>query len=529
MKHLLFSLTFQLLFVSVLFSQDWPKTYPQWNGSHVESIIESYDKGYMFSLGTSSLDYKYAIIIKTDINGNVLWDKYFGNGQYVFRTGSICQTNDYGVAYCSGFDKYDPTGSSDPVIIKLNSCGEIDWCSVINTPGVFDGARRVRQTPEGDYVLLTSYSDHNPQNRIQLYKFDSSGNLFWKHNYPGHSPVFDEDGYDLTVLNEGYLITGMCYAPDSGQSGGGGYERPYYIKTDTAGNELWWLAYGRNNGYHGNTFAILETIMSNSGEFYDVGLHSNYCDTPALNKCLENGTESYYQDLVSTSCPGFAGQIRFLNDSTMIVFSSVTVNNSEVKKWMKLDTMGIEKYSKTFTQNWMQPYLARITFDNKIVNILDHDLQIYLYKLNQNFDFDSIYTHPYVYDSLCPHPIVSDTIDPNCDLIVGVDDPKTNPQTSKLKVYPNPATNRVFIEFPKVLVVRSGQGKYQSSKEYYQWKSTTLEVYDLQGRKVLEKEIPKQQQQLELDISDWQRGLYYFRLVYDKQTVGGQKVLISSQ
>jgi hypothetical protein len=54
-----------------------------------------------------------------------------------------------------------------------------------------------------------------------------------------------------------------------------------------------------------------------------------------------------------------------------------------------------------------------------------------------------------------------------------------------------------------------------------------LEVYDLQGRKVLEKEIPKQQQQLELDISSWQRGLYYFRLVFDKQTVDGVKVVIN--
>jgi hypothetical protein len=321
----------------------------------------------------------------------------------------------------------------------------------------------------------------------------------------------------------------MCYAPDSGQSGGGGYERPYYIKTDTAGNELWQLAYGRKNGYQGNTFSILETIVSSTGNFYDVGWHSNYCDTPALNKCLGNGTESYYQDLVPNSCPGTAGQIRFLNDTTMIVFSSVTISNVEVKKWMKLDTMGIEKYSKPFTQSWMQPGLSRITFDNKIVNLLDHNLIIYLYKLNSDFDFDSIYTHQYVYDSLCPHPIISDTIDPNCDLIVSIDDSRTNPQVSKLKVYPNPATGLIRVELPGTLVVRTGTGEYQSSKEYFQWKSTTLEVYDLQGRKVLEKEIPKQQQQLELDVSIWQRGMYYFRLVYDKQTVDGQKVLISSQ
>ena len=362
--------------------------------------------------------------------------------------------------------------------------------------------------------------------RIQLYKFDSSGNLYWKHNYQGDDYIFGEDGYDLTVLKDGYLITGACYSPDSGQTGGG-YERPYYIRTDTAGNEVWRLSYGRGNGFHGVIFSNLETVVSNIGNFYDVGSHSNYCDTPALNKCLENGVESYYQEIVPTSCPGVNGQMRFYNDTTMTLFTTVTLNNTEVKQWMKLDTMGIEKYSRTFTQTWMQPNLSFITTDHKIVNLLDYNLIVYFYKLNSNFDSDSIYTHPYVYDSLCPHPIVSDTIDPNCDLIVNIDDSKTFPEASNLKVYPNPALNQVTVGFPKVLVVNNCNGKYKSSKEYYQWKSTILEVYDFQGRKVFEKEIPKQQQQLELDITQWQRGLYYFRQVFEKKTVNGVKVIVN--
>jgi hypothetical protein len=156
-----------------------------------------------------------------------------------------------------------------------------------------------------------------------------------------------------------------------------------------------------------------------------------------------------------------------------------------------------------------------------------YHLIIYFYKINSNFDFDSIYIHQYGYDSLCPYPIVSNTIDPDCNLIVSVDDSRTFPQASKLKVYPNPAAGLIRVELPKTLVINTGTGKYQSSKEYFQWKSTILEVYDLQARKVLEKEIPKQQQQLELDISEWSRGLYYFRLVYDKQTIGGEKVVVN--
>jgi len=493
------------------------------DGSHAAWLIEDYDKGYLFLLHPQS---KYVIISKTTINGDLLWQKHIGNGLNFISAGNIEHTIDNGMIMNSTIDKYDPN-KGDPALIKFNSCAEIEWCKIISTPGIYDFSVRVRQTQQGDYVLLTDYSDVNPVNRIQLFKFNSTGSLVWKHNYPGDSIYSNDDGYDVMVLNDGYLITGSCYSPDSGQTGVW-YERPYYIRTDTSGNELWRLAYGRVNGFHG--FPGYYTLKSTTGNFYDVGWHSNYCDTPALFKCMNDGSEGYYKDVVPDACPGGDGSLNWLDDSTFVLFAGGTVSGSTLVKWLKLDTLGNELYSKVFPDGWItRTSYSIVTFDKKIVALSDHNPELYFYKLNQNFDFDSIYTHPYVYDSLCPHPIISDTIDPNCDLIVSIDDSRTNPQASKLKVYPNPATNRISIEFPKVLVVRSGQGKYQSSKEYYQWKSTLFEVYNIEGKKVFEKEIPKLQQQLELDISDWQRGLYYFRLVYDKQTVDGQKVLISSQ
>jgi hypothetical protein len=352
MKYLFPILILQVFFVSVTYTQPWPKSYPQWNGSHVYSLIETYDKGNMFLLGPSILDYKYAIIVKTDINGNVLWDKYVGNGQYVLTVGQIEPTNDNGFIYCAGISKYDPTGYSDPVIIKFNSCGQMDWCKVINTPGIYDGSRRIRQTTSGDYILLTSYSDPNPLNRIQLYKINSIGGLLWKHNYPGDSVIFAEDGYDVMVLDDGYLITGLCYSPDSGQNGGG-YERPYYIRTDTAGNELWRLAYGRVNGFHGSPFFDCQTIKNATGNFFNVGWHSNFCDTPALNKCLGDGSESFFQDLIPGVCPRGTGELHWINDSLMCVFSEGNHNGNMISKWIKLDTLGIERFSKVFLQSWI--------------------------------------------------------------------------------------------------------------------------------------------------------------------------------
>jgi len=170
------------------------------------------------------------------------------------------------------------------------------------------------------------------------------------------------------------------------------------------------------------------------------------------------------------------------------------------------------------------------TFDNKYISVMTNcapDCHIYACKVNSNLVYDSIYTHPFVYDSLCPYPIVSDTIFPNCDLIVDVQEPIDNPETTHLKIFPNPASTHVNIEFPKYLRLNSGLSNFQSTTIYHQWNFTTLEVYNLNGEKKFQKEIPKSQTQLEMDVSNWPKGMYFFRLVYNKQMVASEKVILN--
>ena len=282
MKRIKIVFVFILSFlVHGAYSQDWFQTYPSWTGTHSKSLAECYDNGYLFlSARDITGSISYSVIVKTDINGNHLWYKTVGDGIHDFYPGHMEKTNDHGLILCGMTNKYDHQ-AADPFLVKLNTCGELEWCKIIYTPGIYDYPIRVKQTFNGQFVLLTSYSDQNPLNRIQLYKMDSIGELLWKHNYSPDSLLFNEDGLDLSVIDNGYLITAKCYFPDSGQTGSG-YERPYYIKTDTSGNDVWRLVYGSGNGYHG--FPGYKTLQSQSGSFYNVGWHSNYCDTPALNQ-----------------------------------------------------------------------------------------------------------------------------------------------------------------------------------------------------------------------------------------------------
>ena len=163
------------LFQHLLYSQDWYKTNSSWNGFYPRILAEYYDKGYIFladKWGSGTIS--YSILIKTDINGNELWRKTIGDGNHSFIPVYLDKTIDNGLIFCGMTNKYGGV-NPDPYLIKFNSCLEVEWCSVIYTPGIYDYSVRVKQTPTGEYVLLAAYSDPNEYYRMQLFKLSSTG------------------------------------------------------------------------------------------------------------------------------------------------------------------------------------------------------------------------------------------------------------------------------------------------------------------------------------------------------------------
>jgi hypothetical protein len=82
------------------------------------------------------------------------------------------------------------------------------------------------------------------------------------------------------------------------------------------------------------------------------------------------------------------------------------------------------------------------------------------------------------------------------------------------------------VGFPKYLVVKDSNNGFGSTTVYHQWKSAVLEVYDISGKRVYEKEIIRAETSLDIDVSHWIAGVYNFRLLYNKQTVASEKVIV---
>jgi hypothetical protein len=153
--------------------------------------------------------------------------------------------------------------------------------------------------------------------------------------------------------------------------------------------------------------------------------------------------------------------------------------------------------------------------------------KMYLWKFNQQMEFDSVYTRPFTYDSLCPQTIASDTINLDCDIVVDVDEPLKHPERSQLKVYPNPATGQITVELPKYLMSEETHGSLTAGHIVHQWRQgAVLEVYDSNGVRVLQTDVPSESATMTLDVSQWAGGMYFIRLIRNGKMVGNVKVVV---
>ena len=89
-------------------------------------------------------------------------------------------------------------------------------------------------------------------------------------------------------------------------------------------------------------------------------------------------------------------------------------NGGDTVAVAKFDTTGVIMKTKTLIPNENIVFEGSdVTFDNKVILVGNTILSwqyCYLFKLNSDLEYDSIYNTPFTYDSLCPYPIVSDTI-----------------------------------------------------------------------------------------------------------------------
>ncbi|HOX79314.1 MAG TPA: T9SS type A sorting domain-containing protein, partial [Bacteroidales bacterium] len=492
-------------------SQNWPKIY----GDNIRAlgyeIMEEYDHGYQIcgSIMKDANLFQYGWIIKTDINGSVLWDKKFGHPAYENFFLDFDGTDDEGIIACGATAQVDSW--RDPLFVKLDACGEMEWCKIYLSDQM-NHATGVIHLPDGQFLGMLEYYGGDAQHiRISLVKMDAMGDPVWiKHLAQADSTIYNEEGYNLnSTLDGNLLVTGECFSPNL---------KPFYIKTDTSGMELWDIKWPAGTA----GYAKQSTFSSNGMIYSATGLtFPGHPKIPYLLKFTTNGAViNQYPLMGDTIIRGGAESILLVGDTNLYVGLSWTDDPTLFDGYTDLqrtDTSGnliIQRRLINGGGSYPPQKIIR-SFDDKILAVghyyLDGNWDIYMWKMNENLEDDTLYTQPMTYDSLCPYEIQSDTLELDCGLFVNIDEIPTKEQyESSIKISPNPASDWVVLTLPDVIATGAVE----------------LTVYNILGKEEIDTKFNPVNRMISLDTSSLSSGMYLVVCKDQKNRILTEKLII---
>jgi len=199
------------------------------------SVQETRDGGFIIAgKAIPSGEVWYDVyLIRTDSQGNKLWEKTFGDWDDD-RGYSVQETSDGGFIITGRTEYFG--GGGDVYLIKTDAQGNKLWERTFGG-GVVDCGYSVQETRDGGYIIAGATSSFGAGGSdVYLIKTDSQGNKLWERTFGGGS---DDWGYSVQETRDGgYIIAGAT------SSFGAGGSDVYLIKTDSQGNELWERTFG---------------------------------------------------------------------------------------------------------------------------------------------------------------------------------------------------------------------------------------------------------------------------------------------
>ena len=502
------------------FSQTWPKTYGE-NGKYdySEDIIETYDKGYIICGNIHNYGNETTMnawIIKTDVNGVVLWEKVFDNDLHLSIIASVDQTNDGGILICGSVRNV--VNKSYPWVQKLNMCGEKEWCKIFATSEKDNPwAQDIKETLSGEIiVLMNEYGENNVEDMI-LFKLSPFGEVLWQ------SPVCSGNlhpegaipfGRSISITSQKeYLIAGDVYWEDPWNPGGAKPLRPLFALVDSLGNEKWVLPFGLNDTIHGTGDYIFEL---DTGGFVGIGSYwtNQVYVEPLFMKFDADGNALDHQILYTSEITPdlVGGSFSYLESIESKYYSGGSFifpdNNGSatLETKLELDVLNFvftPLANKIYAENGY-PYTLGKTTDNKLLSNSTFkepgNWDISLSKLNLDLEYDTLYPGTYTYDSLCTEPGLPQSgfifLD-DCDIITGIDVPSPEEYYAQLRtipisVYPNPTIGKVNFAM--------GNTQHHNN--------ITLKCFNLMGKQVFETPVASGQTESSTAAQGWPQGIY---------------------
>jgi hypothetical protein len=235
----------------------WDKTFNlSGRDARGESVQQTTDGGYIICGGVVTKEAGNSCIglVKTDSDGNKLWDKTFAvNGQGDAWGESVQQTTDGGYVVCGMIFFDEPSFGAGVWLVKTDSDGNKVWDKIFGPDRGRDAwGNSVQQTADGGYIVCGSIFPIEKEVNIRmpdvwLIKTDAGGNKLWDKMFAA-SDGRGADGESVQqTMDGGYMVFGTILILSDKTS-----ERDtWLVKTDSDGNKVWDKIFGHGRGYSG--------------------------------------------------------------------------------------------------------------------------------------------------------------------------------------------------------------------------------------------------------------------------------------
>ena len=155
------------------------------------------------------------LLIKTDEEGNQIWKKYYGESGHDFGYG-ICNAPDGGY-YIIGSSQSYGNGSFDMLLLKTDEDGNEEWIKSFGGPD-YEYGKSIITDNEGNLYLIGSSKSFGTENSVDVFivKTDADGNELWSETFGGPKNDFGEDA--VIRPDGGCMIVGSTNSFGSGGS-----------------------------------------------------------------------------------------------------------------------------------------------------------------------------------------------------------------------------------------------------------------------------------------------------------------------
>lgn len=329
MKNICVFAFLNLFCVHLLAQVTFQKVYGG-TGDRANSLVKTADGGYI--LAGASANYASGgtdvHLVKTDADGDTLWTRSYGssspNSDYA---NCIRQTQDGGYIVAGRTDDLGP-GSMDAYLLKLNSSGDTTWTKTFGTV-MNDWANSVEQTTDGGYIIGGAY-----QTGVGYFivKTNPNGDTLWTRQYG----TFANDAASSVIEDgAGYVVGGQKW-------NGSGFVFNF-TKLNATGGELVSRSYSASSGASCNLSSMIKTT---DGNFLLAGYENGFSSIYLVK--VNSSGDSLWTRTYAGNGFEYAYDVKNTSDGGYIIAGSTQIAGVDNALLMKISSSGNIIWQKAF-------------------------------------------------------------------------------------------------------------------------------------------------------------------------------------